>query len=280
MPLKFFTTLDGRDVPIGAVDIRSTVKDFGLPPADVAALVADQSGRGDVRPDQITGSQIGKGARQIYLEDTIDYSQAPARMMAALRGTMRHAMVSCEHNGLLVEQRVVSKSGRFSMKYDSFVPETGVLRDKKAVGFFKVLLVLKHGVMEAAKDYVFQLNLGAILLRQNGQVVKEMYLDFEPQGVGKLEKGELEAKFGIKDSTFVPVAVPFLDEAQVLDAYEQLYRAKAEARKTGIVPPMCTSEQTWGGKRCTQGWCPVAKQCAEIAAERGERHPLNKEVAA
>ncbi len=279
VPLTRLTTLDGRELPIGEIDITTTVQDFGLPPADVAAVVNDAlNGRRDVGRDQITASQSGNGARQLYLEETIDYSREPKRQMAALKGTMTHSLVNIEHEGMLAERRLTSKSGKFSMRYDTYVKATGTLRDAKYPNIFKVLMILKSGVLKEGRDYALQLNLGALLLRQHGYPVNEMWLDFGPTGVGKFEKGELE-KYAITDPTFIPISVPFLPEAEVWDVYERLSREKAEAHKTGVVPAMCTKEQTWNGKKCEGFWCPVAKECAVIAAQRGERHPLNKKTA-
>jgi hypothetical protein len=280
VPLTAFLTLDGRRIPLDEIDIRNTIVDFGLPPADVAAVIAQQRERQHIPQDQITASQIGSGARQIYLERTIDFAREPKREKAALLGTMKHAMLNIEHDGLLVEQRVVAKSGRFSAQYDTYVPETGVVRDRKGVGYFKVLMALKNGVLKEAHDYVMQLNLTGWLLRQNGNVVKELWLDFEPTGVGKLEKKELEEKFGITDPTLIPMQVPFIPQAEVLSAYEELHRAVVEAHKTGETPTMCSAAQTWNGKKCTAGWCRVAAECAVIAAKRGEEHPLNKKAVA
>ncbi len=282
MPLARLTTLDGRELPIREIDITTTVQDFGLPPADVAAVVNDAlNGRRDVGRDQITASQSGNGARQLYLEEVIDYSREPKRQMAALKGTMTHSLVNIEHEGMLAERRLTSKSGKFSMKYDTYVIKTGVLRDAKYPDYFKVKMILRHGIKKEGRDYMFQLNLGALILRQHGYEVNEMWLDFGPTGVGWKEKQELEEKFGITvvKPLWIPVEVPFLPEAEVWDVYERLSREKAEAHKTGVVPAMCTKEQTWNGKKCEGFWCPVAKECAAIAAQRGERHPLNKKAA-
>lgn len=281
MPLKFLTTLDGRNIPIDDIDIRTTIADFGLPPADIAAMVYDaKHGRKEVKREQVTASQAGSGARLLFLEETVDYAIDPNRLVAAHLGTMKHSAINVAHEGLCVEQRVVSKCGRFSAKYDSFVPETGVLRDGKYPDVFKVLMILKGGVEKQARDYVLQLNLAAIILREQGHKVNEMWLDFRPTGAGVQERGELESKYGITGKPpYIPISVPFLPAAEVLAEFSSLADAKARAHKTGEVPPMCTAAQTWGGKRCTQGWCAVAKACAEIAAARGEKHPLNKAVA-
>jgi hypothetical protein len=276
MPLAYLRTLDGRDVPIDAVDITRTIEDFGLPPADIAAIVNAQNGRRDVASHQITASQAGQDAREIYLRDITPFAREPRREMAALRGTMRHAVINCEHPGLSVEQRVVSTCGRFSAKYDSYVPETGVLRDAKFPKFYTVLMILKHGLLSEAKAYVQQLNLAALILRQNGQRVTEMWLDFEPQGVGKQEKVELETKYQITEPTRILMEVPWLEPDAVWAHYTALYEAKARAMETGEAPPICSSAATWGGKKCAQGWCPVADACARLAAERGERHPWIK----
>lgn len=276
MPLVALTTKDGREIPLGEVDITRTIEDFGMAPADVAAIIANVRSRDDVGREQVTASQIGSGARQLFLEQTVDYAREPHRQRAAMLGTMKHGMLNIAHDGLRVEERVVSKSGTVSARYDSFVPSTGVLRDRKGVAFFKLLMVLKGGVLKEARDYVYQLNVTALILRQNGATVNEMWLDFEPTGVGKLEKKELEEKFSITDPSFVPVAVPFLPESEVWDAYERLQREKAQAQRTGKAPAFCTSTQTWGGKKCSAGWCAVAKECAALAAENGEAHPYIK----
>jgi len=284
MPLTRLITVDGREIPLADVDITRTVEDFNLPPADVAAVIHDAlHNRKEVKREQITASQAGNGARQLYLEETIDYATNPQRRIAALRGTMKHAL-AVAHEGLRVEERITSNSGSYSAKFDSYVPSTGVLRDAKFPNVFKVIMILKHGVETQARDYVLQLNVTALILKQQGNTtVNEMWLDFSPSGVGKLEKEELANKYGIKDPAFIPVKVPFLPEAEVWNVYETLMREKAYAHKTETVPGMCTSAQTWGGKKCQllpggDSWCPVASQCHEIAKDRGEVHPRDKQV--
>jgi hypothetical protein len=285
MPLVALLTTDGRRIPLAEVSMSTTIEDFGLPPADVAAVIAGVSNRADVDIKQVTASQAGNDARELYLRDTVDYAREPRREMAALMGTMRHSVINCAHDGLQVEKRYTSKCGRFSAQIDSYVPATGILRDLKCVGYYKVLMALKGGVEKEARDYVLQLNLAALILQQNGLPVNEMWLDFRPTGVGWNEKRELESKFGISDATTISRQVPALPARDVWAHYERLWREKTAALETGVAPPMCNEQATWGGKKCWDqkngfSWCPVAEACAELQRQAGLRHPLDEAVRA
>lgn len=278
MPAVALRTLAGDDIPFADVDMTRTDDLFGLPPAEIAAIINSQSDRNDVNSSMVTASQAEAGAREAYLKDFFDYSLIPARQMKAMLGTMRHAVVNVDHGSIVVEKRYVSRCGRFSAKVDTYVPATATIRDAKFVGTYKVLMILKNGIEKEGKGYLYQLNLAAHIIRECGEPVERLLLDFRPSDCGKAEKRELADKYGIDytGETPITVEVPIIDRVAAFEPYEALWAAKQRAIQSGEVPDFCTTAQTWGGKKCQMGYCPVADLCLSKATEAGTEHPYLK----
>lgn len=289
MPARWLTALSGERIAFAEVDMARTEELFGLPPAEIAALINNQSARLDVDPAMVTASQAESGARQLYLESYHDFAISPMRQVKSMIGTGKHATVNIEdcHDDMLVEVRFVSKCGRFSGKIDSYLKPTRVLDDHKFLGSFKIEKMLERGVEAEGKGYWYQLNFSAFLMRDKGYPVEKMRLIARPSDAGKLEKGKL-AKLGAParpnyrgEMEYDPeqpivIEVPPLEREVVMARYEALWAGKEEARISGVPPGFCTSSETWGGKKCTQGWCAVADICQQLAASAGEEHPWLK----
>ncbi len=85
------------------------------------------------------------------------------------------------------------------------------------------------------------------------------------------------------------VEVPRLERAQVDGAFEERGHAllqalqahrelvesgwPAEKALTEAMPPICSDKENWGGKKCLDGYCPVAAACARYGG-----HPRAAEI--
>ncbi|HEX7831914.1 MAG TPA: hypothetical protein VF787_19820 [Thermoanaerobaculia bacterium] len=91
-----------------------------------------------------------------------------------------------------------------------------------------------------------------------------------------------EASKLIDIHTHVPITVPFLDDGEVLRAYEQKYSAKHRALENDYAS-LCTPVERWqkssGFPTKCANFCPVLEHCRSFSARHGEKHPLDAWIA-
>lgn len=284
MPLKWLTTLNKKNIALTELDIINDAPKFGVSPATLQYLLDHQSSRGDVQTTEVTASQIGKGVRQMYLEETTDFAMYPQDLIAGTMGTLKHAKINIGGPDIISEIRFKSANGHISAKHDNACivhRENKVvdIYDLKAIGWFKAKMIIERGIWEEGKEYGMQLNLQAVLLEQNTDYhVNKLFLEFMCRDLDARKKAEA-AKLGYDKPGVILYEVPRLDSDLVLASYEAVYSAKEQAHKDTYAP-ICPEELRWVNKksgesiRC-QGYCPVADACRQMCGLYGETHPLD-----
>lgn len=284
MPLARLTTQAGKEIPLAEVDIIKDSDQFGVSPATLQYILDHQSSRGDVGGMEVTASQIGKGVRQMYLEDTVDFAVTPQKLIAGTMGTLKHAVINVGGEDIISEVRFKSLNGHISAKHDNacVVHKANKIidvYDLKAVGWYKVKQIIEKGIWAEGKDYGFQLNLQAVLIEQNTEYkVGRLFLEFVPRDLDARKRAEA-AKMGYTEPGVILYEVPKLDPDTVISAYENVWKARQQAHKDGYAP-ICAEELRWVNaktgisKRCEE-YCPVVEACRAMCAKYGEIHPLD-----
>ncbi len=239
-------------------------------PALIASLIESQAARAGLPTDGVTASQAGKGIRQLWLEDTVDWYARPSDLLDALMGTIRHAAVLRNRDLFVTETRFSDDLG--SAQIDSFFIPTGLLSDLKTIGWFKVKMILQNGLETEGESYLWQMNRQKVLLERNtDHRVKRMVLMIVPPDLKGRAVAEA-ATMGVQ-SGMLQVDVPDMGADATDSYYRHLRDGKLAARISGNAP-WCSKTATWGGKRCQSSrYCPVRLACLRRAQEAGERHP-------
>ena len=271
MPLIGLQSEDGSSTfRWGDIDLARDWRAF-LPadPALVAALIEAQGSRSTLDPDGVTASKAGTGIRQLWLEDVTDWYARPSDLLSGLLGTIRHGSALVQRDLFLTEQRFHDEIG--SAQIDSFFIPLGLLSDLKTVGWYKLKMILQHGIDAEAPGYLWQMNRQKYLLQANTpHTVKRMILMVVPPDL-KGRAVEEAATMGVKD--LCQIDVPEMGESKTLDYYRRLRDGKLRARTEGNAP-WCSKEETWSGKRCQNvRWCPVKDACLKTAQNAGIKHP-------
>lgn len=284
MPLKRLITLTGNEIELTKIDIIKDCDKFGVSPATLQYIIEHQSSRGDVGGAEVTASQIGKGIRQMYLEDTTDFAMTPQKMIAGTMGTLKHAKINVGGEDIISEVRYKSLNGHISAKHDNACivhKENKIIDiyDLKAIGWFKCKMIIEKGVWAEGKDYGFQLNLQAVLIEQNTDYkVDRLFLEFVPRDLDARKRAEA-AKLGYVEPGVILYEVPKLDPDTVISAYENVWKARQQAHTEGYAP-ICDEELRWVNaktgisKRCEE-YCPVVEACKAMCAKHDEVHPLD-----
>jgi hypothetical protein len=283
-------------VPWNEIDLSADLS-WALPadPALVAFMQEQSSGRLDVE-DEVSASQLENGDRRLFLESSVDYFVDPVSQIALIMGTLKHSMVNIERPGFVNETRLFYDLCGIriaSAKCDTYHVPRRRLVDLKAIKWYAIKRMLTDGILKAKPGYVYQLNLFRVLMKQpaNQELLRAKYPwltdeDFDVQSMQLTcippDMNWLNKKEALKlvsHAEIIPIVVPFLDDEQVLSAYEEKYLKKKEALEKQWAP-ICTAEERWekeGGYplNCAK-FCPVLDACRELSAEHGEKHPLDE----
>jgi hypothetical protein len=244
-------------------------------PALIAYLMETQSARNGLDRDGVTASQAGKGIRQLWLEDEVDFYSRASSLLTALMGTIRHGTSLTGRDLFLTETRYSDDLG--SAQIDSFFIPTGLLSDLKTIGWFKLKMILQNGIDPEGMSYVWQVNRQKYLLERNTEHrVKRMILMVVPPDLKGRAKEEA-ATMGVQ-SGMLQVDIPDMGEGATRAVYERLRDGKRAAKDSGHAP-FCSKEDTWSGKRCqSDAWCPVRKACFNRSQIEGVRHPYLEKI--
>lgn len=285
MPLKRLITLTGEEIELTKIDIIKDCDKFGVSPATLQMLLEHQTSREDVASDEVTASQIDKGTRQAYLEDITDFAMTPHKLISGTMGTMKHSIVNIGSDQIISEVRFKSKNGHLSAKHDNAVVvhrgnKTLDLYDLKAIGWFKVKMILELGIWQEGYSYAMQLNLQAALIEVNTDYrIDRLFLEFMPRDIDARKRIEAE-KLGISDPSVILYEVPRLASESVIASYEMVYEERKKAHREGYAP-ICNEKIRWLNKktgvstRC-QSYCPVLAECQAMCAKHNEVHPLEE----
>lgn len=229
-------------------------------------------------------TQLLKGTREAFLELTQEYSLTPDAELFRVLGSKAHAYLEGFTDNELTEERLHDEIG--SGQFDFYDPEDQSLYDTKTWGSFKVARALgyrsesvdvptgeyyktgdKKGQPKTKKvtnivqgepdmkETEIQLNHYRMMLETAGFPVKQMYVEaiirdgrtYTAKNRGIEKNGEL-------------IPVRFLPDAEVKQYLQTKRDALLRALATGEMPPACTDEECWDGRKCN-GYCRVAQFC-------------------
>jgi len=245
---------------------------------------------------RVTASQGGTGVRQLYLQATNDYTTDPQSRADLVFGKKAHFGLESETAGeLLSEEHLENEYTSCTIDlYDGYdktlidYKTWGSYKIKKALGLVEKkvpdpdgAVYLKNtkynqkgdpkmvSVWETDPAYAdmwetdLQMNLQRILVEAHGWPVERMFVEAYCKETRWFAK-----KSGIDRKIYL-FPVKKLPDKDV----ESHYRAKTmqlrEALKTGVLPPICTQDEHWDGRKC-EFFCDVAHICNPPWLDGGE----------
>jgi hypothetical protein len=306
MPIAGFTTLDGERIKLSDIDYVEDAARFNCSPATLALLcdsVAARSGVG------FSASQLDKPLRQHVLEAQ-DYYPTTGQAMSGHLGTLKHAAINVERDGLIVERRFTSKrnprlSGQIDHAAIVEITDDGTLvvdlYDLKTVKWYSATLIQKD-IWKNHPAYGWQLNLCAAMMEEmTGDAadelwfkakgspftaqppivdairVRNLYLEIIPSDTSYKHEDEAR-RMGVPEyqKIIVPVSRKSADETYAM--YEAALTLRDKAIADGYAP-VC--EDTWSNRnishlRCRH-YCSVVAECRAMADAHNEAHPLDTE---
>jgi hypothetical protein len=223
--------------------------------------------------------------------------------MSGHLGTLKHAAVNVERDGLIVERRFTSKrnprlSGQIDHAAIIELTDDGTLvvdlYDLKTVKWYSATLIQKD-IWKNHPGYAWQLNLCAAMMEEfqpkewralgedfdiapQALRVRNLYLEIIPADTSYKHEDEAR-RMGVPEyqKILVPVARKSADETYA--QYEAALALRDKAIADGHAP-VC--EDTWSNRniqhlRCKH-YCSVVAECRAMADSRNEAHPLDTEA--
>ena len=206
--------------------------------------------------DTFSTTQLLNGTRMEYLKITQNYCINPYERAFALLGTRHHRQLDkiAKKLNALSEEKL---QGEVSGILDLLVPDETTeeeryeLWDYKTSGSYKVALALKA----EAKDWVLQLNNYRIMVEECGFPVSRMINQATVR-----DGGTYIAKQRGLDKNIYLISVRRLLDDEVRQYFVQKDRLLRNALENKKLPPLCSKEETWEGRRCKK-YCDVRELC-------------------
>jgi hypothetical protein len=299
MPLKWFKCPgDG-----GLIEVEKCLSVRGCRLGQRCATMPYLRNAAKDRPwKAVTPSQAFNGPRYIYLRQVCDYAEDPHDKAFAILGTGSHDKLSVHWliKGFVAEQKFsddIIKGIPDIVEPDENMLGYYILYDYKTSGSYKVAMALglektevesfdedgypilyktgakkgqpktkqvwtenrEKGVAEI-EDWTFQMNRYRILVEKANYPISKMIVQCIPR-----DGNTFVAKNRGVDKNVILVEVPRLDDDYVLNHYQKLQDEITAAFQTHN-PRICNKKESWNGRKCN-GYCSVAKQCAEMEKE-------------
>ena len=252
----------------------------------------------DRKIDEPTVTELIAGTRETFLKKTTDYAVDPASVLYALQGQAIHSINERHTQGnILSEERLKDDitSGQFDLFGKILDNNDGVLGDLKVTSSFKLMKALgiykqkvatgefyKSGLKKSLPkfrselrfdgvrdllDWAIQLNYYRMLLEHAGFSVHRMFI----QALCRDSGLRIAQERGISKPIYI---IPI---NKISDHWLNLYfqhKAKLlrEAIRSNILPPVCSSRERWGDKKCL-GYCAARQNCPHA-----QKLIANKEV--
>lgn len=233
---------------------------YGLPEAFVRAVTNDPYDRGE---SDFSATGLANPPRATALiEQNFDKLEIDvSSRVAAIIGQGSHSIAEraarpgvdlCEKR-LFAKFEVDGKTYTVSAQMDLYETDTGTLHDWKTT---KAYAFSKKAGSGKKPEWIEQLNICAELLRQNGHSPKKLNIIAMLKDWNKREAGSA----GMPESEVLSVELPIWEAQKVKEHIENRIRLHVAA-KTHL--PDCTSKETWGGNRCSGGWCDASSVCEQ-----------------
>lgn len=238
------------------------------------------------------------GTREFYLANTVDFAIKPASEVWAILGGEAHEVLEKKENGQFKTELYMQYDG-ISGTTDLVEPQPNGelwLIDHKYVGSYAVALSLgiKYAGMADVLDssgnqiigkrgkyagkpkktksfamnpfeadlwkYSMQLGMYALAYENMflGKKIDKVMVFFIPRDGGL----QIARERGITENMYY-VRIPRLPDKEVLGYFERKRIAGEEAMADKKLPPVCSKEENWEGRKCT-GYCDVKEACALI----------------
>ncbi len=194
-----------------------------------------------------TTTQLLNPFRKSFLKITMPFYIHPNAMTHTVRGHKIHQKYTKGHDFAI-------NDGNDIGKHDNLAPDNkkkgyfilSEIKTKKGTGIFSFDHFLPSKEQEQFKYVTLQLNNYRIKLEKSGTLISRL---------------QIELRFDGNDEVRV-IPVPKLPD----DYVKAYFKDRASKLRNYItnneVPPICSFEETWGGRRCFH--CEVSSLCKEI----------------
>ena len=283
MPATMFICPDGQRVEIDRClkSCRMGIRCMFLPTLRSVAKSANRNLKG------YSVTELLNGCREVYLKRKHDYAVSPTKQLYALHGSAGHAINEGHTSGnILSEERIYGDiaSGQFDMYGQLLDDDSTTLGDLKFTSSYKIMRALgyykidvptgevyktgaKKGQPKTKKelrtngvqhklDWAIQVNYYRMLLESQGYPVTRMII----QAICRDNSLQISASRGIDQPVYLIPIAPISN--QWIERYLQTKKELLdEVLGLDTVPPPCRHRETWGGKKCSAGYCDVSSFC-------------------
>jgi hypothetical protein len=285
--LKYFV-IDGVEVPLEDVFHGKVATMYPLPYLRMAADERVWDGKPHV-------TDLFAGIRELWLKKNRDYGIDPDDAAFRAVGTGTHERLEA-HTGAFDDKEIALEVDEIQGRSDLKTMINGeiALVDYKVVGSYKVAKALgiyqedeavldengkavlfktgknagqpktkKVTKVDPAKadmtDYIRQLNIYRVLWKKIfGEDIQNLYIF----AILRDGKTMIATSRGLHKQTYT-IRVPVANDEKVWAYINKRSQALCDAMAGTDVPPLCSNEENWDGRKC-QGYCPVAKHCQAL----------------
>lgn len=246
---------------------------FDLPAAFVRAVVNDPYDKG-ASDYSATGLAVPPRAAALIKLHASELQVDVTSRVAAIIGQGAHSVAErAARPGIdICEERMFAKFTvdgavyTISAQLDLYERDTCTLYDWKTT---KAYAFSKKAGSGKKPEWIEQLNVGAEILRRNGENPQALAIIAMLKDWSKREAGSA----GMPLSEVMKVDLPLWLPEKATSYIEEKIRAHVAALKE---LPLCTSKENWGGNRCGQ-WCDASSVCDQYQ-ESLKTGILNKKV--
>lgn len=234
-------------------------------------------------------TELLTGLREQYLKKTVDYAVSPQQQLYALHGSAVHTINELHTEGnMLAEERLFSEdtSGQLDLYGQILTDDDGTLGDLKVTSSYKLMKALgiykvevdtgetyksgaKKGQPKTRKElrfdgvrhvfeWAFQLNCYRMLLEAHGYPVKNMVI----QALCRDSGLRIASERGISQSMYL-IPINRISDHWITRYIKAKCQRLEKAMQDSVVPPPCSSRETWHGRKC-EGYCAVASECKAL----------------
>ena len=282
MPATKFIRPTGQQVPITKCLESCTMRErcMFLPTLRAIAKSVDR------KIAEPTVTELIAGVRETYLKKTTNFAIDPKSALYALHGQGIHSILEHHSEGeILSEIRLQDKitSGQFDLYGQILDEESGVLGDLKVTSSFKLMRALgiykkrvntgevyktgekkcqpkyrnelRYDGVRHILDWAIQINYYRMLLEEQGFEVKRMYI----QALCRDYNLRIAAERGITQTVYI-IPVNKISDCWLRRYFNKKATMLYEAIAKNKLPPICSTRETWGGKKCLD-YCDGRSNC-------------------
>ena len=228
------------------------------------------------RPDTgvYSTTQLIAPTRIAYLRLKNDYAIDPYDQAFQLLGTRHHHKLDVMAKKIDMISEKYMNDGETTGILDLLEPDIKradcyILWDYKTWGSHPVAkalgIVRENGKFitkpEAAdlKDTALQLNNYRLKVESLGFPISQMFVQATVRDGGT----SIASSRGITSNLY-KIAIPRIDNDEVIEYFNIKNAALKNAVDNDEIPPICSYEERWGGRRCTR-YCEVKEFCPEVS---------------